>query len=132
MSNILLDQQCCYTCKFCDWAFHCHFINEISVTSNQNTIFNEPVQLLRKSKLLEKCRWKPMNKKTQRKICPRSCPKRSLMIWKSIEEKKLKMHLHKSKNIFTSFPSQRDCLKRLGRYKATASVKYCIEWIDFW
>ena len=36
-----------------------------------------------------------------------------------------------SKNIFTSFPSQRDRLKKLGRYKATASVKYCIEWIDF-
>ena len=45
--------------------------------------------------------------------------------------KKLKMHLHKSKNIFIMFPSQRDRLKKLGRYKATASVKYCIEWTDF-
>ena len=52
------------------------------------------------------------------------------MIWKSVEEKKLKMHLHNSKNIFTSFPSQRDRLKKLGRYKPTASVKYCIEWIN--
>ena len=64
--------------------------NFSNVTSKRKTIFNEPIQLLRKSKLLEKCCWKTMNKKTQRKICTRSCPNRSYEIWKLIEERNWK------------------------------------------
>ena len=119
MSNILLHLQYCYTFEFCDWAFCCYFINEISVTSKRKKIFNEPAQLLCKSKFLEKCCQKTMNKKTQRKICTRSCPNRSYEIWKLANwRNKLKMYVHKSETIFISFLSQRDCLKKLGGYKA--------------
>ena len=97
-----------------DWAFYCHFLNELSVTPKRKTIFNKPIQLLRKSKLLEKCCWKTMNKK-QCKICTRSCPNRSYEIWKLIEERNWKCICIKVKPSFISFPSQRDRLKKLGR-----------------
>ena len=58
--------------------------------AKQKTIFNEPIQLLHKSKLLEKCCRKTINKRKQRKICTCSYLQRSLMIWKSIEERNWK------------------------------------------